>query len=151
MIPAGGVQAVITPAGWIRATYLAVGLALSVVAVLFAASTQQLSYRIFDFALVVAGIFVAVRLVRSGIIITADTIRIRGFFISRTLRRDQVTSVETFPFIDWKDSSGGPRRSCVFTFLGVTGGDDPNAHALRSAREKLRRWMTQDSASQAPV
>jgi hypothetical protein len=127
---------------------LALGLALSLVAVTFLFITTRLSFQILDLILVALGLFLGIRLARCGIALGPTSLEVRGVFWTTRILRGQITSIESFPHISWEKLDGSPRQSFVFAFTGVSDGNDPNALARNRAKSQLKAWISTSSTDQ---
>ncbi|GAA2758435.1 hypothetical protein F4554_005523 [Actinopolymorpha rutila] len=87
-----------------------------------------------------AGLVLAVRGYRSGVLCEHGRVTVRGFLWTRTIARSHIVEVTDFPAIRWQTESGRPRWTPITTLM-VDSRQLPyvNTHNLRSIGE-LRRW-----------
>jgi hypothetical protein len=86
------------------------------------------------------GLIGGIRCARNAAIIDGDRLHLRGVFVSRTLRRADISSVDRFPFIDWDDAQGISHQSSVSAFLGSNSSAWAAGHR-RDASRTLHQWL----------
>jgi hypothetical protein len=96
----------------------------------------------FAAVLFTAAALIAFRGLGAGITLGEKELVVRDYLFTTRIRREQVTSVDRFPSIDWRDTNGVPRVTLFNVFLRhaamITAPTDDDRAAARSA---IQAWV----------
>lgn len=123
-----------------RATLGLGAIALTVFAVVVL--VRQFNDWPFAAVLLAAAVLIAFRGLGAGVTLGEKELVIRDYLFTTRIRREQVTSVDRFPSIDWRGTDGVPRVTVFNVFLRhaatITAPTDDDRAAARST---IQAWL----------